>query len=539
MRSQSCSESTRTQPHPRRQQFGILRLTVLGSLACLVGTLLSVGTAAAEQAGFPQAYNPETAPGYTNTFTPPTASLNPRCANAIAATPGSDPASIALNPALNNAASRTVGGRIHYVYDDNPHGAAFNFTIQTCQVVYRANFFAASDFDPVTGILTSSRFSKQDLVKNGTPIDGASLDGISDPGGNIYFSWTVQSVANGSWVCNFARDIRANHGGGGNRKAVPSCLQIGPPQPRQTIQGEIYSCVDGRPTTTLVPGGSITVPTAGLSSSNPLTPTAVAAGSYQVNATAPAGLTFVSCGQTGVTIGTPPTSAKRTVTVPTGGSADAKFYVEAGYGWVEVCQSSANNVTGPFTFKFAGNTQTIPAGSCGSAKRVPATDCLVVTQVFRAGFGFVGASTAPANRLVSVNASQRSACVKVPVGGISTQTIVTFVNKRTSGTVKVCQIAGTGIAVGRDFTFSVTDEVGVRTFPVTAGPDGGYCVVAGSFVGNVTIRQHDAPGTRVTAIDVAPADRIVAAPDLTGRDVSVVAGPGVTEVTFTDVAGPY
>ena len=38
----------------------------------------------------------------------------------------------------------------------------------------------------------------------------------------------------------------------------------------QTIQSEIYKCVNGAPSTTLVSGGTITVPSAGLSSGNPL-----------------------------------------------------------------------------------------------------------------------------------------------------------------------------------------------------------------------------------------------------------------------------
>ena len=60
-------------------------------------------------------------------------------------------------------------------------------------------------------------------------IDGASLSGISNAKGKIYFNWTVQPTAIGSWVCNFARDIRANHGGDGNRKVTPTCFQVGRP----------------------------------------------------------------------------------------------------------------------------------------------------------------------------------------------------------------------------------------------------------------------------------------------------------------------
>jgi hypothetical protein len=305
------------------------RLPSLIAAACLAVPLLAAGHGAAVAAGkggFPQAYNPETAAGFTNTFTPPAHVLHPKCPNALAATPGSDPAHIRLNSALNTRASFVVGGKIHYVYDDNPHGKAFNFTVQTCQVAFPASFFTASDFDPVTGVLTNPAFSKHLLDKNGTEVDGGSLDGISSAQGNIYFSWTVQPVADGTWVCNFARDIRANHGGGGNRKAVPSCFQVKPPS-TQTIRSEIFFCTNGAPSTTLVSGGSLAVPAAGLSSANPLAPSRVAAGRYTVNATAPVGQRFVACGQSGVTIGGGGGTANQNVTVPPGGVGDGKFYV--------------------------------------------------------------------------------------------------------------------------------------------------------------------------------------------------------------------
>ena len=227
----------------RRARRALTRSRVLGSALLLGSTLglviVGASPASAGNGGpFPQAFHPETAPGFTNTFTPPTASLQPMCPNGIAGTPGSDPATKILNggPAnlgapgtLNTAASFTPGGTVHYVYTDDAHGAAANFTIQDCEVVYPAGFFQASDFDPTTGVLINPAFSKHVLDANGTMIDGASLSGISAPqnDNNIYYSWTSPTtIASGSWVCNFARDIRSNHGGGGNRKVAPTCYQV-------------------------------------------------------------------------------------------------------------------------------------------------------------------------------------------------------------------------------------------------------------------------------------------------------------------------
>ena len=94
----------------------------------------------------------------------------------------------------------------------------------------------------------------------------------------------------------------------------------------QTVQGEIYTCPSGTPTTTLASGGTIAIPALNLSASNPLTARQVSAGTYTVTGTAPAGYAFVTCGLTGTTI-TAPGSASQTVTVPAGGSTDAKFYI--------------------------------------------------------------------------------------------------------------------------------------------------------------------------------------------------------------------
>ncbi|MEO5679855.1 MAG: hypothetical protein ABIS47_09305, partial [Acidimicrobiales bacterium] len=147
----------------------------------------------------------------------------------IAGTPGSDPASKVLNSTLNTAASFQAGGTVHFTYLDNPHtnGGTQNFTIQDCVVTYPAGFFSARDFDPSTGVLINAAYSKAVLVKGGTQIDGASLSGISSSVGNIYYAWKAPAdLAADTWVCFFARDIRNNHGGSGNRKVPPTCYQV-------------------------------------------------------------------------------------------------------------------------------------------------------------------------------------------------------------------------------------------------------------------------------------------------------------------------
>jgi hypothetical protein len=202
------------------------------SAVALSGSVASAGNGG----GFPMAFNPETPQSGLNTFSNPPTILNPQCPNGLAGTPGSDPATKVLNQALNTPSSFAVGGQVHYIYKDNPHGAAFGFNIQDCEVTFPPSFFTAADFDPTTGVLINPAFTKAVLDQNGTQIDGAALTGISSAEGNIYYSWTVQPVPAGTWICNFARDINTDHGGGGNRKVTPTCFQVGTPRTFPTAQ---------------------------------------------------------------------------------------------------------------------------------------------------------------------------------------------------------------------------------------------------------------------------------------------------------------
>lgn len=246
-------------PVVRAQRDSRRRIAIIAAMGMAFGAVLVALPAGAAKEGFPRSFNPETAPGFTNTFSTKDV-LSPHCAEAIAATPGSDPATKVLNNTLNNAASFQPGGTVHFTYLDNPHTnpGTQNFTIQDCVVTYPAGFFSASDFDPVTGVLINPEYNKQRLTKGETQIDGAALSGIRSSVGNIYFSWTApDDIAFGTWVCNFARDIRNNHGGGGNRKAPPTCYQVPPPPTTTTTAGP------GEPTTTsttLPPTTTTTLP---------------------------------------------------------------------------------------------------------------------------------------------------------------------------------------------------------------------------------------------------------------------------------------
>jgi hypothetical protein len=99
--------------------------------------------------------------------------------------------------------------------------------------------------------------------------------------------------------------------------------------------------------------------------------------------------------------------------------------------------------------------------------------------------------------------------------------------------LKVCKVAGTGVAVGTPFTFTA----GTSTFTVPAGPGpGGTCVVGPSFsVGSaITVAESIPAGDTVSDITVAPPSHLVGSPNLAAGTVDVTIGSGVTEVTYSD-----
>ncbi|MEI9887906.1 MAG: hypothetical protein WDN08_15670 [Rhizomicrobium sp.] len=102
-----------------------------------------------------------------------------------------------------------------------------------------------------------------------------------------------------------------------------------------------------------------------------------------------------------------------------------------------------------------------------------------------------------------------------------------------SGLLKICKVAGPGVALGTPFVFTA-GAAGV-TVAAGSGP-GGTCVVGPSLpIGStVTVRETIPSGYGVSAIAVAPPSRQAGTPNLPAGSVGVTIGSGVTEVTFTD-----
>jgi hypothetical protein len=107
------------------------------------------------------------------------------------------------------------------------------------------------------------------------------------------------------------------------------------------------------------------------------------------------------------------------------------------------------------------------------------------------------------------------------------------------GTLKICKVAGAGVAPGTPYTFTIAPPAtsGPSSVIVPAGPaPGGYCEVVGddfTIGSTVTITEQVALGDQVIAIATVPPP---ISSNLTTGTVSIVITQGVNEATYTDTA---
>lgn len=281
--------------------------------------------------------------------------------------------------------------------------------------------------------------------------------------------------------------------------------------------------------------GAISVPVNGCS--NPIT---VTAGNVVITETARAGFVLADVVTTPTTnlVSKDLNARTATVKVVAGGVAKQTIATftnkKAPTGFLEVCKKApaGDALTGAYTFTVAtsGTTTTVtaPVGGCANAIELPAGEA-TVTETARAGAELTAIAVTPTDRSVSTSVPNRSATVKIVEGALGSQTIVTFTNKTVpppKGVVKVCKIAGSGIAAGQTFAFTVggvstTAQAGSCSLPLTVT------------VGNVTVVETGTTGYDVTAITVAGAGSLVSS-NLSTATAVVSVSTGVTEVNFTN-----
>jgi hypothetical protein len=104
------------------------------------------------------------------------------------------------------------------------------------------------------------------------------------------------------------------------------------------------------------------------------------------------------------------------------------------------------------------------------------------------------------------------------------------------GNLKLCKVAGPGVASGTPFTFNYTSVPASGTASIPAGPaPGGFCKLSTSVPDGTLVNLTEVlpAGDIVSNIAAEPPGDLVAS-NLGAGTASVRVGPGVTEVTYTD-----
>jgi hypothetical protein len=198
-----------------------------------------------------------------------------------------------------------------------------------------------------------------------------------------------------------------------------------------------------------------------------------------------------------------------------------------------VTDRSLLGVNYPFTVN--GSPISVPAALA------PNATCEIVPGIFTAGTtvniaeGVVpgtqvrSIAVTPSGREVSGSNNPAARTDSVILG--SGETIVTYTNEPAPpGTLKICKIAGFGVAPGSMWSFTVAGVPGRINVPA------GLCaLVPGTFPFNSTqtITETPTPGFAVTAIAASPANRLASANPAGGAG-SVTIGSGVTQILFTN-----
>ncbi len=197
-----------------------------------------------------------------------------------------------------------------------------------------------------------------------------------------------------------------------------------------------------------------------------------------------------------------------------------------------------------YTFSANGTSVTIPAGP------PPGGTCVIVPGIYRAGTTVdIAENIVPGTEVSSITVSPSDREVpgaNDPAAGTdsvilgSGETIVTYTNvPAPPGLLKICKIAGPGVASGSLWTFTVAGLSGSVTVPagsctLVAGPESG-----GGFPFNSTqtITETPTAGFSVTNIAADPSGRLDSSDLATGTS-TVTIGSGVTEALYTDAANP-
>jgi hypothetical protein len=240
-------------------------------------------------------------------------------------------------------------------------------------------------------------------------------------------------------------------------------------------------------------------------------------------------------------------AGQATVTIEVGGQTVITFRNARGpapaTGFLQICKVAGAGIeTGTnFVFMVAGTPVTVPAGpspqgSCSAAFAEPAGP-VTIRETLLSGTILAAVATLPTGLLAGSNLAAGAATVFIQNGG---QTIVTFVDtipaEPSTGFLQICKVAGAGIAVGTNFTFTVAGA----PLTVAAGPaPGGSCSAPMvEPAGPVIVLETLPSGTALTDITTLPSGSLVSSNLAAGSATVTVNGGGQTIATFLDTANP-
>jgi Ice-binding-like len=343
---------------------------------------------------------------------------------------------------------------------------------------------------------------------------------------------TVTVIAGAQTVVTFTDSATATTG----------VLQICKVSGSGIVEGTIYSFTVANTQITARAG-----PGPGGFCSRPLN---LAAGPVTVTETLPVGvqLTSITTTPSDLLVSSDLPAGQATVTINAGGWTIVTFQNArtpvSPTGFLQICKvAGAGIVPGTnFVFTAAGTPVTVPAGlppegSCSAAFAEPAGP-VTITETLLSGTVLAAVATLPGGLLVGSNLAAGTAIVTVQNGA---QTIVTFVDAipggpSTTGFLQICKVAGAGIAVGTNFTFTVAGT------PVTvaAGPaPGGTCSAPlVETAGLVTILETLPSGTTLTDVTTLPNGSLVSSNLAAGSATVTVNASGQTIATFLDTMVP-
>lgn len=231
--------------------------------------------------------------------------------------------------------------------------------------------------------------------------------------------------------------------------------------------------------------------------------------------------------------------ATRSVTATVAsGATTTVTYTNAMQTVLRVCKVAGPGIAAGTVFHFGAallaNTSgsasfDVPAGGCRDAEVAPGSYAL--QEMLPAdGIAVTAIDCAPALRCNTPNLANGFV---IPTVVDASTTTVTYTNRSTIGTLRVCKVAGPGIAAGTVFHFSAV-QLGLHTNTASFDVPAGECRDAALPESPYTIRETTPTGTSVTAIECAPATACESPKLADGFVIATVTAQSTTTVTYAN-----